>query len=549
MAGNFIVFRSFVYIPGALIRSSENNTNENTIYTGHNGAFNEVTGHEHTGAPGDAPILGPASINLAANYTWTGIHNFNNTANLNFGGVINNYTITASTLIVPTIADFTLAQHTHQNAAGGGTLDTAAIVTGILPVVRGGTGVNTSTGSGSVVLNNSPTLITPAIADFTNAIHNHQNNAGGGTLDASVIATGILLVVRGGTGTNTATGTAGSVVLSNSPTIATPTLTVPVIADFTSAQHNHQNAAGGGTLDASAIATGILVIARGGTGSGVVPAAGQVIYSNGSAYVGSASHFWDAGSDFLGIGTSSPGSDLHISKAGTNVEIRVERTGSAGTSTVSLIDGSGTNTVIQSNGSTNAWSIVRGGTYLAMDNANDVLEYATHSGTPTFGRVQMYTGYLSTTAGSGGTILSFRIANSRILGCKLLLNVSSGGIAAGRSDTYEICFTAYRDGAGTKGMGQPTAGAGGASTIVSIGNSSVLLDAPGAAAYPATFPFNLGNSGALPQVLQTTQSGLGNLTLVDGGTDIISIQIGAWTAPAGTASFVARLETIENEYL
>lgn len=548
MAGNFIVFRSFVYIPGALIRSSENNTNENTIYTGHNGAFNEVTGHEHTGAPGDAPILGPASINLAANYTWTGIHNFNNTANLNFGGVINNYTITASTLIIPTIADFTLAQHTHQNAAGGGTLDTAAIVTGILPVVRGGTGVNTSTGSGSVVLNNSPTLITPAIADFTNAIHNHQNNAGGGTLDASAIATGILLVVRGGTGTNTSTGS-GSVVLNNTPTLLTPVLTVPTIADFTGAQHNHQNAAGGGTLDASAIATGVLVIARGGTGSGVVPGAGQVIYSNGSAYVGNPDHFWDNGNSRLGLGTTTPATDLHIVRSANNVEVRVERTTSAGLSLVRLIDGSGDETLITSDGVNDYWSIVRGGTYLRMDDANDSLEFATHSGTPTFGRVQMYTGYLSTTAGSGGTILSFRIANSRILGCKLLLNVSSGGIAAGRSDTYEICFTAYRDGAGTKGMGQPTAGAGGASTIVSIGNSSVLLDAPGAAAYPATFPFNLGNSGALPQVLQTTQSGLGNLTLVDGGTDIISIQIGAWTAPAGTASFVARLETIENEYL
>ena len=548
MAGNFIVFRSFVYIPGALIRSSENNTNENTIYTGHNGAFNEVTGHEHTGAPGDAPILGPASINLAANYTWTGIHNFNNTANLNFGGVINNYTITASTLIVPTIADFTLAQHSHQNAAGGGTLDAAAIQAGILPVVRGGTGVNTSTGSGSVVLNNSPTLITPAIADFTNAIHNHQNNAGGGTLDASVIATGILLVVRGGTGTNTSTGS-GSVVLNNTPTLLTPVLTVPTIADFTGAQHNHQNAAGGGTLDASAIATGVLLIARGGTGSGVVPGAGQVIYSNGSAYVGNPDHFWDNGNSRLGLGTTTPATDLHIVRSANNVEVRVERTTSAGLSRVRLIDGSGDETLITSDGVNDYWSIVRGGTYLRMDDANDSLEFATHAGTPTFGRVRVYTGYLAAAAGSGGTILSFRIDNNTILGCKLLMNVSSGGIAAGRSDTYEICFTAYRDGAGTKGMGQPTAGAGGASTIVSIGNSSVLLDAPGAAAYPATFPFNLGNSGALPQVLQTTQSGLGNLTLVDGGTDIISIQIGAWTAPAGTASFVARLETIENEYL
>jgi hypothetical protein len=38
-----------------------------------------------------------------------------------------------------------------------------------------------------------------------------------------------------------------------SPTIVTPTLTVPVIASFASATHNHQNAAGGGTLSEAAM--------------------------------------------------------------------------------------------------------------------------------------------------------------------------------------------------------------------------------------------------------------------------------------------------------
>lgn len=306
MAGNFIVFRSFVYIPGALIRSSENNTNENTIYGGHNGAFNEITGHEHTGAPGDAPRLGPASINTAANYTWTGIHNFNNTTNLNFGGTINNYTITASTLITPTIADFTLAQHNHQNPAGGGTLDAAAIAAGILPVVRGGTGVAVSTGTVAVVLSNTPTLITPVIADFTNAQHDHQSAAGGGTLNAAAIAAGILPVVRGGTGVATSTGTT-NVVLSNSPTIVTPT-----IADFTNAQHNHQNAAGGGVLDINLATTGILGIGRGGTGSAVAPGVNQIIYSDGAAFVGNANFVWVNGTQRFGIGTGSPQTNFHL---------------------------------------------------------------------------------------------------------------------------------------------------------------------------------------------------------------------------------------------
>lgn len=42
-------------------------------------------------------------------------------------------------------------------------LDTSKITTGTLPVARGGTGTTTSTGTGSVVLSASPTLVTPNI--------------------------------------------------------------------------------------------------------------------------------------------------------------------------------------------------------------------------------------------------------------------------------------------------------------------------------------------------------------------------------------------------
>lgn len=43
----------------------------------------------------------------------------------------------------------------------------AATFVGILPVVNGGTGVATSTGTGSTVLSNSPTLVTPALGTPT----------------------------------------------------------------------------------------------------------------------------------------------------------------------------------------------------------------------------------------------------------------------------------------------------------------------------------------------------------------------------------------------
>jgi hypothetical protein len=40
------------------------------------------------------------------------------------------------------------------------------------------------------------TLVAPTIADFTNATHNHQNNAGGGTLDGAAIGSGSIAVAR-----------------------------------------------------------------------------------------------------------------------------------------------------------------------------------------------------------------------------------------------------------------------------------------------------------------------------------------------------------------
>jgi hypothetical protein len=116
-----------------------------------------------------------------------------------------------------------IASETYVNAR---TYDASNITSGTLPVNRGGTGTTTSTGTGNVVLNASPTFSgTVTVNNITANGSISGSGSGISNINAANISSGTLAVIMGGTGTTTSTGT-GNLVLSASPTF-TGTVILP----------------------------------------------------------------------------------------------------------------------------------------------------------------------------------------------------------------------------------------------------------------------------------------------------------------------------------
>jgi hypothetical protein len=157
---------------------------------------------------------------------------------------------TSPVLTTPNIG--TPSAATLTNATG---LPLTTGVTGTLPVANGGTGVTTSTGSGNNVLSTSPVLTTPNLGTPSAVT---LTSATGLPLTTGV--TGTLPVANGGTGVTTSTGT-GSVVLSASPTFSgTPSLPTGAIAVTQTAGNNTTAVATTAFVTAAVAASGSVTL-------------------------------------------------------------------------------------------------------------------------------------------------------------------------------------------------------------------------------------------------------------------------------------------------
>ena len=99
-------------------------------------------------------------------------------------GVIATAFTTAKTITIPDATDTLVGKATTDTLTNKSISLTTNTLTGTSAELA--TAISDETGSGSLVFGTSPIIVTPTIASFVNATHNHQAAAGGGTLDSTL---------------------------------------------------------------------------------------------------------------------------------------------------------------------------------------------------------------------------------------------------------------------------------------------------------------------------------------------------------------------------
>jgi hypothetical protein len=245
-----------------------------------------------------APLANIATMNVG--YLTVNSAVVYGTSTLNVYGTSNLSTVFAKELnVTGTMNAASVVASTHYGAIAGANAIAASTLTltTALPVTSGGTGTTTSTGTGSVVLSAGPTLSGTVTGGTFSGTHT-GDGSGITSLNMGNAGSGTLAVARGGTGVTSSTGT-GSVVLSAGPTLSGTvtggTFSGTHTGDGSGITSLNMGNAGSGTLAVARGGTG--VTSSTGTGSVVLSASPALsgtatfasITTSGSVGIGTAS--------------------------------------------------------------------------------------------------------------------------------------------------------------------------------------------------------------------------------------------------------------------